>query len=76
VYFESSSGGNSDNLNSAEKTEKVQKGRIDTPVYKLEALEIGEELVGPAMVIDETQTIVLVPGAKAVVTRNHLVIEL
>jgi N-methylhydantoinase A/oxoprolinase/acetone carboxylase beta subunit len=76
VYFESSLSGNSDNLNSAEKTEKVQRGRIDTPVYKLEALEIGEELVGPAMVIDETQTIVLVPGAKAVVTRNHLVIEL
>ncbi|KZV65439.1 5-oxoprolinase [Peniophora sp. CONT] len=52
-------------------------GRVDdTPVYELDKLEIGEEVRGPAVVIDDTQTIVVVPGARAVVTRRHLVIKL
>ncbi|VDB96207.1 unnamed protein product [Peniophora sp. CBMAI 1063] len=52
-------------------------GRIeDTPVYELDKLEIGEVVWGPAVVIDDTQTIVVVPGARAIVTRRHLVIKL
>ena len=51
-------------------------GRVDTPVYLLPALEIGDELEGPAMIIDDTQTIVLIPGARAVLTRKHLFITL
>ena len=31
---------------------------------------------GPAMIIDDTQTIVVVPGAEAVLTSRHLVIKL
>ncbi|KAK7020759.1 hypothetical protein VNI00_017578, partial [Paramarasmius palmivorus] len=52
-------------------------GRVDdTPVYLLDKLDIGEQVHGPAIVIDDTQTIVVVPGAKAVLGRKHLVIEL
>ncbi|KAF8147391.1 Hydantoinase/oxoprolinase N-terminal region-domain-containing protein [Crassisporium funariophilum] len=52
-------------------------GRVDdTPVYHLDKLEIGDVVEGPAMIIDDTQTIVVVPGAKAVVTTKHLYITL
>jgi 5-oxoprolinase (ATP-hydrolysing) len=52
-----------------------ESGRVEAPIYKLEGLDIGDEVQGPAIVIDETQTIVLIPGAKAVVSREHLVVE-
>jgi 5-oxoprolinase (ATP-hydrolysing) len=52
-------------------------GRVeDTPVFELGRLAVGDVVDGPAVVIDETQTIVVVPGARAVVTRRHLVITL
>ena len=31
--------------------------RIDTPVFQLEHLDIGDEVAGPALIIDATQTI-------------------
>lgn len=52
-------------------------GRVkDTPVLKLDDLEVGEEVEGPAVIIDSTQTIVVIPGAKAVLTSKHLFITL
>ncbi|KAG6816226.1 hypothetical protein H0H87_007597 [Tephrocybe sp. NHM501043] len=52
-------------------------GRVDdTPVYLLDNLQVGDSLDGPAMIIDQTQTIVLVPGANAVLTSKHLYITL
>lgn len=52
-------------------------GRVeDTPVYLLPNLEVGDKLEGPAMIIDNTQTIVLIPGATAVLTTKHLYITL
>ncbi|GLB42842.1 putative hydantoinase/oxoprolinase N-terminal region [Lyophyllum shimeji] len=52
-------------------------GRVDdTPVFLLDRLETGDSLEGPAMIIDHTQTIVLVPGARAVLTSKHLFITL
>ena len=52
-------------------------GRVkDTPVYLLESLEVGGIVEGPGVVIDDTQTILIVPGAKAVVARRHLYITL
>ncbi|KAF8664849.1 hypothetical protein AX16_000690 [Volvariella volvacea WC 439] len=52
-------------------------GRVDdTPVYLLDKLAVGDEVEGPAMIIDNTQTIVLVPGAKALLTTRHLYITL
>ncbi|KAJ7353580.1 5-oxoprolinase [Mycena albidolilacea] len=52
-------------------------GRVDdTPVFLLDNLKVGDVVVGPAMIIDNTQTIVLVPGAKSVLTSKHLYITL
>ncbi|KAH7886806.1 Hydantoinase/oxoprolinase-domain-containing protein [Phlebopus sp. FC_14] len=52
-------------------------GRVhDTPVYLLDKLSVGDEVTGPAMIIDNTQTIVVVPGARAVLTSKHLYITL
>ncbi|KAF6743162.1 5-oxoprolinase [Ephemerocybe angulata] len=52
-------------------------GRVeDTPVYLLRNLEVGDLVEGPAMVIDETQTIVIIPGAKALVTSRGLYIKI
>lgn len=52
-------------------------GRVDdTPVFELGSLAVGEAVDGPAVVIDDTQTIVIVPGARAVIASRHLVITL
>ncbi|OAX39715.1 hypothetical protein K503DRAFT_769260 [Rhizopogon vinicolor AM-OR11-026] len=52
-------------------------GRVgDTPVFLLDNLAVGDEVTGPAMIIDNTQTIVVVPGARAVLTSKHLYITL
>jgi len=52
-------------------------GRVDdTPVFLLDRLAVGDVVEGPAMIIDDTQTIVVVPGAKGVLTSKHLYITL
>ncbi|EJD01112.1 5-oxoprolinase [Fomitiporia mediterranea MF3/22] len=52
-------------------------GRVDdTPVFLLDKLEIGDTVQGTAMIIDDTQTIVLIPGSEAVLCRKHLYITL
>lgn len=51
-------------------------GRLDTPIYKLEDLDVGDVVDGPAMLADGTQTIVVTPKAKALVTETHVVIDL
>ncbi|KAG1782155.1 Hydantoinase/oxoprolinase-domain-containing protein [Suillus placidus] len=52
-------------------------GRVaETPVFLLDDLGVGDEVTGPAMIIDNTQTIVIVPGARAVLTSKHLYITL
>ncbi|KAH9003327.1 5-oxoprolinase [Lactarius hatsudake] len=52
-------------------------GRVDdTPVFELGNLAVGDTVDGPAVVIDDTQTIVIVPGARAVIASRHLVITL
>jgi 5-oxoprolinase (ATP-hydrolysing) len=50
-------------------------GRKETPVYKLDKLETGDEVQGPAMLADGTQTIVVTPGAKALVIDTHVIIN-
>ena len=45
-------------------------------MFLLSELDIGDAVEGPAMIIDDTQTIVVIPGAKAVLTSNHLYITL
>jgi 5-oxoprolinase (ATP-hydrolysing) len=52
-------------------------GRVeDTPIFELGRLTAGDAVDGPAVIIDETQTIVVVPRARALLTRRHLVITL
>lgn len=50
-------------------------GTVPTPVYLLEKLQPGTVVAGPAMILDKTQSIVVVPGAKAKVLSVHVVIE-
>lgn len=51
-------------------------GRKETPIYKLVDLAIGDEIQGPAMLADGTQTIVVTPKAKALILDTHVVIDL
>lgn len=52
-------------------------GRVDdTPVFELPSLEVGDVIKGPAMIIDDTQTIVVVPKSEVTVASRHLVIRL
>jgi 5-oxoprolinase (ATP-hydrolysing) len=52
-------------------------GRVDnTPVFELGKLAVGDAVDGPAVVIDDTQTIVVVPDARAILASRHLVITL
>lgn len=51
-------------------------GRQDTPIYKLEDLEVGDRIKGPAIIADGTQTIVITPGASALIIGTHVVINI
>lgn len=51
-------------------------GRIDTPVYLLDKLDKNARVQGPAVIIDKTQTIVVVPGAVANILETCIVIDL
>ncbi|KAF7190774.1 hypothetical protein HII31_07933 [Pseudocercospora fuligena] len=50
-------------------------GPVDAPVYLLKDLNSGTVLTGPAMIIDETQTLVVEPDATATVLSKHVVSE-
>lgn len=47
-----------------------------TPVFLLDGLNSGATVSGPAVIIDKTQTIVLVPGSKASILTSHVIIDL
>ncbi|CAG8227406.1 unnamed protein product [Penicillium nalgiovense] len=51
-------------------------GRRETPIYKLDDLKIDDRVRGPAILADETQTIVVTPGASALLTKTHVVINI
>ncbi|KAL4881178.1 Hydantoinase B/oxoprolinase-domain-containing protein [Aspergillus karnatakaensis] len=53
-----------------------QKERLDTPVYQLDGIEKNSRINGPAIIIDKTQTIVVVPDAVATVLDTCIVIDL
>lgn len=59
-------------------TSKVyfEGGRQETPIYKLEDLDVGDRLKGPAIIADGTQTIVVTPGATALIIETHVVINI
>lgn len=51
-------------------------GRQETPVYKIEDLTVGDRIQGPAMLADGTQTIVVTPGASALLIDTHVIINI
>ncbi|MBA7492569.1 hypothetical protein ES702_03119 [subsurface metagenome] len=51
-------------------------GRKDTNIYKLEDLETGTRIPGPTIIADGTQTIVIPPGATALIIDTHVVINI
>lgn len=62
----------------AYKTSEVyfDGGRQVTKIYKLEELEVGTRIKGPAIIADGTQTIVVTPEATALVIETHVVINI
>lgn len=51
-------------------------GRHETPIYKLDDLEINDRVKGPAILADTTQTIVVTPGSSALLTKTHVIINI
>lgn len=51
-------------------------GRRETPIYRLDDLNIDDRVRGPAILADDTQTIVVTPGATALLTKTHVVINI
>lgn len=51
-------------------------GRQDTPIYKIESLNVGDRIPGPAILADGTQTIIITPGATALTIETHVVINI
>lgn len=51
-------------------------GWLDAEVYPIDNLKRGQQVKGPAMIIDKTQTIVVDPNAVATVLTSHITIDL
>ena len=51
-------------------------GDLSTPIYVLSSLKAGSLIQGPAIIIDATQTLVIVPEAQAKILSSHVVVEL
>jgi 5-oxoprolinase (ATP-hydrolysing) len=51
-------------------------GRQETPIFKLEDLDIGDKIKGPAVLADGTQTIVITPEASAIIIKTHVIINI
>ncbi|TIB97296.1 hypothetical protein E3Q18_02651 [Wallemia mellicola] len=49
--------------------------RVDTPVFTLDKLSVGDAIDGPAIVIDDTQTIIVLPDWTATATSQCLFLE-
>jgi 5-oxoprolinase (ATP-hydrolysing) len=50
-------------------------GNLDTPVYKLQCLLVGARITGPALIIDNTQTILVSPDSTATILDSYVVID-
>lgn len=51
-------------------------GRLDTPIFKLNDIAVGDLIKGPAVLADGTQTIVVTPQAEAVILDTHVIINI
>lgn len=50
-------------------------GNVPTPVFFLKGLQPGSRIEGPAMIIDNTQTIVVEPNAAATILSRHVILD-
>ncbi|SJX64149.1 related to 5-oxoprolinase [Sporisorium reilianum f. sp. reilianum] len=53
-----------------------QLGRLDTPILKLDQLQPGTTIAGPAILVDQTQTILVEPKCEAHVTSQAVLIDI
>jgi 5-oxoprolinase (ATP-hydrolysing) len=51
-------------------------GWVEAPVYLLPSLSSGATILGPALVVDNTQTIVISPKCTATATKEILILEI
>ncbi|KAF8542503.1 Hydantoinase/oxoprolinase-domain-containing protein [Trichophaea hybrida] len=58
------------------KSVYFEGGRMETPVFRIENLTIGNKIKGPAILADGTQTIVVTPEATARILYTHVVIDI
>jgi 5-oxoprolinase (ATP-hydrolysing) len=62
----------------AAKTLRVffKGGWINAPLFLLKGRDPGDIIMGPAMIYDQTQMIVVQPGATARILQSHIIIDL
>lgn len=51
-------------------------GWMQSPIYFLNSLAPGDQVEGPAIIIDNTQTILITPNATATALKNHVIINM
>lgn len=52
------------------------EGAFETKFYPLKDIDDGEVIEGPAIILDETQTILVEPNSEATVLPRHIIIEM
>jgi len=79
---------NVDIINEMDKVDKIipeskvtqvvdfEVGKLNSKVFRLKSLKPGCFISGPALIIDETQTLVLEPDTEATTLSNHIVISI
>lgn len=53
----------------------TELGWCKTPVYDLNGLQTGSKVLGPALIMDDKQTIIVIPNATATVLLDTIVID-
>ena len=53
-----------------------EDGWSEAPLYFLKSLQKGDLVRGPAIILDDTQTIVVNPESRAIILERHVVLEL
>ncbi|KAK7743862.1 hypothetical protein SLS53_003881 [Cytospora paraplurivora] len=48
---------------------------VETGIYELGSVLRGSVIAGPALIIDQTQTILVEPGFRAIILKNHVVLD-
>ena len=51
-------------------------GHLETPIYQMQQLTRGTRIAGPALLIDNTQTVVIIPGAFTTILESCVLIEM